>query len=66
MNRYFRRREAGMEEKLRAGLVAGSMAVLVGATSYYFLRLFLAREPLEPLEGASEADRQMIVEGSEE
>lgn len=66
MSRYFRRTEAGMEENLRAGLVAGGMAVLVGAVSYYLLRLVLAREPLEPLEGASEADAPEITRRTEE
>ena len=57
MNRYFRRTEPGRRENLRAGLVAGSVAVIGAAASFYLVRLILAREPLEPLGPAEGRDQ---------
>ena len=50
MTRYYRRKEAGSGENLRAGLVAGGLAAAVAAVSFYFVRIFLSREPLDSLE----------------
>ena len=49
MSRYYRRTKPGLGENLRAGLVAGGVAATVAAVSFYVVRLFLAREPLDPL-----------------
>ena len=49
MTRYFRRTDPGTSENLRAGLVAGALATAVAAVSFYLVRIFLSREPLEPL-----------------
>lgn len=49
MSRYYRRMEPGAGENLRAGLVAGALAAATAAVSFYFVRLFLSREPLDPL-----------------
>ena len=49
MSEYFRRKQAGRGENLRAGLVAGGLAATVAAVSFYLVRLLLTREPLEPL-----------------
>jgi hypothetical protein len=49
MSRYYRRTTPGLRENLGAGLVAIGMAAGVAAASFYLVRLFLAREPLEPL-----------------
>ncbi|MFH1766320.1 MAG: hypothetical protein ABIF09_19225 [Gemmatimonadota bacterium] len=49
MSRFYRRTKPGLGENLRAGLVAGALAGTVAAVSFYLVRLFLAREPLEPL-----------------
>jgi hypothetical protein len=57
MTRYYRRKEPGAAENLRAGLVAGALATTVAAVSFYFVRLFLSKEPLEP--------RSEVAAGSE-
>lgn len=49
MTRYYRRTDPGKAENLKAGLVAGGLAAAVAAVSFYFVRVFLAREPLESL-----------------
>lgn len=49
MTGYFRRTDPGPGENLRAGLVAGALATTVAAVSFYLVRVFLAREPLEPI-----------------
>ena len=57
MTRFYRRTEPGSRENLRAGLVAGGLAALVAAASFYLVRLFLSREPLDELPSEStEAD----------
>ena len=48
MSRFYRRTEPGRKENVRAGAVAGVMAGAVAAVSFYVVRLFLAREPLDP------------------
>jgi hypothetical protein len=66
MSRYYRRSEPEPGDNLRAGLLAGVLAGGVAVVSFYLTRLFLTREPLEPLvsdggpEKPAEAD-----EGSE-
>ncbi|MFC1661489.1 hypothetical protein ACFL3S_08580 [Gemmatimonadota bacterium] len=47
MTRYFRRTEPGARETLGAGLVAAGLAATVAAVSFYMVRLFLTREPME-------------------
>jgi len=56
MSRYFRRTEPRAGENIRAGLVAGAVAGSVAVVSFYLVRLFLAREPLEPLDPPTPAD----------
>jgi hypothetical protein len=53
VTRYIRRKDPGPGENLRAGLVAGALAVATAAVSFYLVRLVLSREPLEPLEGGT-------------
>jgi len=50
MTRYFRRIELGRREKARAGLISGALAAAVGVVSFYFVRILLSKEALEPLE----------------
>ena len=63
MSRYYRRTEPGPGENLRAGLIAGGMAAAVAAVSFYFVRIFLTREPLEalPREEPSKASKENEV-----
>jgi hypothetical protein len=49
MSRYYRLKKPGPPENLKAGLVAGGIAATAAALSFYLVRVFLAREPLEPL-----------------
>ncbi len=49
MSGFYRRTKPGPGVNLRAGLVAGGVAVAAAAVSFYVVRLFLAREPLDPL-----------------
>ena len=49
MSRFYRRTKPGPQENLRAGLVAGGLAATAAAVSFYLVRLFLAREPLDSL-----------------
>ena len=49
MTRYYRAKRPGSRENLGAGLVALGLAAGVAAVSFYFVRLFLAREPMEEL-----------------
>jgi hypothetical protein len=59
MNRYYRRTEPGRRETLSAALVAGSVAVIGAAVSFYLVRLVLAREPLEPLGPGDPSDPEL-------
>jgi len=63
MTRYFRRTDPGPGENLRAGLVAGALATTVAAVSFYLVRLFLSREPLESID--SKDPETTSSEGSE-
>ncbi len=56
MSRYYRMKEPGRRENLRAGLVAGGVAAAVAAVSFYLTRLFVSREPLEPLDSSGSED----------
>ena len=56
MARYYRRTEPSTQENLRAGLVAGGLAAAVAAVSFYFVRIILAREPLESLQSPQTDD----------
>jgi hypothetical protein len=62
LTRFYRRKKPGPREDLGAGLVAFGLAAGVAAVSFYLVRLFLAREPMEELEdggrhGGSERER---------
>jgi len=65
MSKYYRRTEPGPGENLRAGLIAGGVAAAVAAVSFYFVRMFLAREPLEPLETLENSDTDNLLKDSE-
>ena len=56
MTRYYRRIEGGRKSSIQAGLVAGGVATVVGAVSYYLVKLLLAREPLDPI-GQARSER---------
>jgi hypothetical protein len=64
MSRYYRRTTPGLRENLEAGMAAAGLAVGVGALTFYLVRLFLAREPLDPLPPAPAPSR--AVEREEE
>ncbi|MGW8266122.1 MAG: hypothetical protein ACWGSQ_07120 [Longimicrobiales bacterium] len=49
MSRYYRRTTPGVRENWGAGLVAAGLALGVASLSFYLVRAFLAREPLEPV-----------------
>lgn len=49
MSAVFRRTEPKAKDNFTAGLVAGTLAAGVAAVSFYFVRLFLAREEIPPL-----------------
>jgi hypothetical protein len=57
MSRYYRMKEPGRRENLRAGLVAGGVAAAVAAVSFYLTRLFVSREPLEPLDSSGSEEK---------
>lgn len=57
MSRYYRMKKPGPTENLRAGLVAGGIAAAVAAVSFYLTRVFMSREPLEPLELSGPEDQ---------
>jgi hypothetical protein len=49
MSPFYRRTAPGPRENWSAGLVAAGLALGVASVSFYLVRTFLAREPLEPL-----------------
>ncbi len=49
MSVFYQRSKPGLRENLQAGLVAAGLAAGVAAVSFYLVRLFLAREALEPV-----------------
>ena len=54
MTKYYRRKQVGTQENLRAGLISGALATTVAAATFYLVRLFLSREAMEP--GADSRD----------
>lgn len=57
MSPFYRRTRPGVRENLGAGLVAAGLALGVASLSFYLVRTFLAREPIEPSPGASAGRR---------
>ena len=55
MSPYYRRTTPGPRENLGAGIVAAGLAIGVASISFYLVRTFLAREPLEPVPRATGA-----------
>ncbi len=55
----------GAGETLRAAVVAGAMAVGVGATAFYLTRLFLSREPLAGSDHPARRDDAKALEDGE-
>jgi hypothetical protein len=49
MSPFYRRTAPGPRENWSAALVAAGLALGVASVSFYLVRTFLAREPLEPL-----------------
>ena len=47
MSRFYRRKTPGARENLGAGVAALGIAAGVAAATFYFVRLFMAREVLE-------------------
>ncbi len=52
MSRFYRRTKPGLKDNLEAGILAAGLAAGVAAVSFYFVRLFRSREPLEPVGSA--------------
>ena len=48
MTRYYARKTPGWSDNLAAGLAAGVLSAVVGAVTFYLVRLTLARKPVEP------------------
>lgn len=63
MSRYYRRREPGKKENLQAGLMAAGLAAAAAAVSFYFVRLFLSREPLVELPREADGEGDGLEEG---
>ena len=59
MSRFYRRTKPSLKDNLGAGALAAGLAAGVAAVSFYFVRLFLAREPLEPVESAPEVEASL-------
>jgi len=53
MSPLYRRTRPGPRENLGAGLISAGLALGVAAVSFYLVRIFLAREPFEPLPPAA-------------
>jgi len=49
MSPFYQRTAPGPRENWSAALVAAGLALGVASVSFYLVRTFLAREPLEPL-----------------
>jgi DNA-binding transcriptional LysR family regulator len=49
MSPFYRRTTPGFRENLGAAAVAAGLALGVASVSFYLVRTFLAREPMEPL-----------------
>jgi len=52
MSPLYRRTSPGKRENVGAALVAAGLALGVASVSFYLVRIFLAREPLETLRKA--------------
>ena len=61
MRRRYIRVPAERKDNARALIVSGSLAACVGAVTFYFTRMFLAREALEP-----EEERPSLPPGDDE
>ncbi len=55
----------GASETLRAAVVAGAMAIGVGATAFYLTRLLLSREPLAGPDHPARRDEAKALEDGE-
>lgn len=62
---YYRRIDPGPGETLRAGLAAGAIAAAAAAVSFYLVRVYLARERLEP-PGADTLEEEAFDEPDED
>jgi hypothetical protein len=49
MSPFYRRTTPGFRENLGAATVAAGLALGVASVSFYLVRIFLSREPIEPL-----------------
>jgi hypothetical protein len=49
MSPFYRRTTPGIRENVGAAVVAAGLALGVASVSFYLVRTFLAREPMEPL-----------------
>jgi hypothetical protein len=58
MSPYYRRTTPGVRENLGAALVAAGLALGVASVSFYLVRTFLAREPLDPPSPPSRSRRE--------
>jgi len=58
MTPYYRRTTPSASENLGAALVAAGLALGVASVSFYLVRIFLAREPLDPPSGPSSNRRE--------
>lgn len=48
MSPYYRRTTPGTRENVTAALVSAGLAAGIASVTFYLVRTFLAREPLEP------------------
>jgi hypothetical protein len=66
MSPFYRRTAPGPRENLGAALVAAGLAIGVASISFYLVRTFLAREPLEPLPNSSGEDGKNLGENPQD